>query len=187
VSKNIDNLDKKILTLLCENPETSQVELAKRLKVSQPAISARIKKLQEKGILKLLTGAEIKKAELFLAKIDIATTNIDEILNILNKCPLYFNGFLISGKYNLMIFLMGENIRSIMSCVDSHIRLIPSIKEMEFNLVITPIREFVVPIKPIVDKKTITPCQKDCSVCTFYINTRCLGCPASIHYKGCIL
>lgn len=185
--KNMNELDKKILALLSENPEISQMELAKHLKISQPAISARINKLREKGILKLLVGAEIKKAELFLAKIDIATTKTEEVLNILGKCPLYLNGFLTSGKYNLTVLLIGENIRSIMSCVDSHIRLIPTIKEMEFNLVITPVREFVTPIKPILDKKSITPCQKDCSICTFYVNTRCLGCPASIHYKGSIL
>jgi Lrp/AsnC family leucine-responsive transcriptional regulator len=187
LAKGIDDVDKKILHLLSQNPEVSQVDIAERLGISQPAVSARIHKLKETGVLAYLVGADVKKAQLFLAKIDVGTANTEHVLDLLNKCPLYLNSFLTSGRYNLTILLIGENIRSIMSCVDSCLRPDPIIKEMEFNLFITPIRDFIVPIKPILDKKNITPCEKDCSTCTFYTNNRCLGCPASIHYKGTLL
>jgi Lrp/AsnC family leucine-responsive transcriptional regulator len=187
LAKGIDDVDKKILHLLSQNPEVSQVDIAERLGVSQPAVSARIRKLKETGVLAYLVGADVKKAQLFLAKIDVGTANTEHVLDLLSKCPLYLNSFLTSGRYNLTILLIGENIRSIMSCVDSHLRPDPIIKEMEFNLFITPIRDFIVPINPILDKKKTAPCEKDCSTCTFYTNNRCLGCPASIHYKGTLL
>ena len=107
-----------------------------------------------------LIGVDVRKAQLFLAKIDVVTANIEQVLSSLNKCPLYLNGFLTSGKYNLTVLLIGENMRSIVSCVDSHLRPDPSIKEMEFNLVVTPIRDFIVPVKPILDKKKLTPARK---------------------------
>jgi DNA-binding Lrp family transcriptional regulator len=173
--------------MLSENPDISQIDLAGRLRISQPAVSARINKLKEKGVLEHLIGIDVKKAQLFLAKIDVITANTEQVLDSLSKCPLYLNGFLTSGRYNLTILLIGENMRSIMSCVDSHLRPDPNIKEMEFNLVVTPVRDFVVPVKPISDKKKITPCGKDCSNCAFYMNNRCLGCPASIHYRGTVL
>ena len=184
LTKGIDDIDKKILHLLSQNPEVSQVDLAEHLKISQPAVSLRIRKLKETGVLAHLIGMDVKKAKLFLAKIDIITTNTEHVLNFLNKCPLYLNSFLTSGRYNLTVLLIGENMRSIVSCVDSHLRPDPIIKEMEFNLIVTPVRDFIVPIKPNLDKKKITPCEKDCSNCTFYVNNRCLGCPASIHYEG---
>jgi Lrp/AsnC family leucine-responsive transcriptional regulator len=187
LANQIDNVDKKILQALSLNPEISQVDLAKQLKISQPAVSARIHKLKEAGVLAYLTGIEVKKAQLFLAKIDIVTNNTEHVLSSLEKCPLYVNGFLTSGRYNLTVLLIGENMRSIVSCVDSHLRHDPIIKDMDFDLVVTPVRDFIVPIKPILDKKKITPCEKDCSSCTFYKDNRCLGCPASIHYKGNIL
>jgi hypothetical protein len=37
-----------------------------------------------------------------------------------DKCPLYLNSFLTSGRCNMTVLLVGENIRSIMPCVDSH-------------------------------------------------------------------
>ena len=182
-----DEVDKKILHFLSQNPEISQIELSERLKISQPAVSARIRKLKEKGALAYLIGTDIKKAQLFLAKIDIATNDTEHFLNFMDKCPIYLNSFLISGRYNLTVLLIGENMRSIMSCVDSHLRPDPLIKDMEFNLVVTPIRDFIVPLKPVLDKKKITPCETDCSNCTLYANNRCLGCPASIDYKGSLL
>jgi len=187
LTKGVDEIDKKILLLLSENPEVSQADLAENLKISQPAVSLRVRKLKEAGLLAHLIGMNAKKTQLSLGRIDINTNHPEQVLNLLNKCPLYLNSFLNSGGYNLTVLLIGENMRSIASCVDSHLRPDPIIKEMEFNFVVTPIRDFIVPIKPNLDKKKITPCEKDCSKCVFYVNNRCLGCPASIHYKGTLL
>jgi len=187
--KGIDEIDKKILRSLSENPELSQVELSEGLKISQPAISARLHKLKETGVLAYSVGTDIKKSQLFLAKIDIVTTGTEDVISFFDKCPLYLNSFLTSGKYNLTVLLVGENMRSIMSCVDSHMRNNSLIKDMEFNLIVTPIRDFIVPIRPILEKKKTIPCETetDCSNCTLYTNNRCLGCPASVHYRGSLL
>ena len=64
----IDDDDKKILRMLSENPQLSQAELSKRLGISQPAVSARMRKLEESGILARLVGTDVKKSQLFLAR-----------------------------------------------------------------------------------------------------------------------
>lgn len=183
----IDATDKKILSMLSEDPQLSQAELSERLKISQPAVSARIHKLEEKGILARLIGTDVKKAQLFLAKVDITTNHVEQFLKSLEDCPLYLNCFLTSGRHNMTCFLMGEDMRSVMSCVDARFRQNQSIKSMECDLVMTPTRSLIVPVKPYMEKKKITLCGKDCSTCTFYTSDRCLGCPSSIHYRGKIL
>jgi DNA-binding Lrp family transcriptional regulator len=183
----LDDTDRKIISLLSQDPEVSQAELAKQLKVSQPAVSCRIRKLQGKGILAHIVGIDVKKAQLFLAKLDVATNHVEQFLKSLDECPLYLNGFLTSGKNNLTVLLIGENIRSIMSCVDSRLRQNPLVKDTEFDLIVTPIRPFIVPIRPSMDKKKTTPCGADCGSCTFYASDRCLGCPATVYYKGELL
>jgi Lrp/AsnC family leucine-responsive transcriptional regulator len=185
--REIDDLDRKILSLLSENPQISQAALSESLEISQPAVSARIHKLEEKGALAYLVGTDVKKAQLFLAKVEVSTDHVEQVLNFLDTCPLYLNSFLTSGKNNMTILLVGENIRSIMSCVDSHLRQGLQVRNMEFDLIVTPIRPLIVPIKPSIEKRKITPCNADCSTCTLYAGDRCLGCPASIDYRGNLL
>ncbi|HXX88049.1 MAG TPA: winged helix-turn-helix transcriptional regulator [Candidatus Acidoferrum sp.] len=183
----IDDVDRKILCLLSGDPQVSQAEISDRLKISQPAVSARIRKLEEKGVLSRLIGTDVKKAQLFLAKVDITTNQVEQFLKSVEDCPLYLNCFLTSGTHNMTCLLMGEDMRSVMSCVDSRFRQNESIKNMECDLVMTPTKPYVVPVKPHMEKKKINPCGKDCSACAFYTSDRCLGCPSSIYYKGHIL
>jgi DNA-binding Lrp family transcriptional regulator len=183
----IDELDKKILCMLSQDPQVSHTELSKRLKISQPAVSARIHKLEEEGVLTYLIGTDVKKTQLFLAKVDISTDNVEDILRFLDNCPLYLNSFLTSGRCNMTVLLIGENIRSIMSCVDSHFRKMLPARNMEFDLIVTPARSLIVPIKPNLEKKRVSSCGADCGSCTLYKSDRCLGCPVSVHYKGKLL
>jgi DNA-binding Lrp family transcriptional regulator len=187
LTRAIDDIDKKILCLLSQDPQLSQAEISERLKISQPAVSARIRKLEEGGVLARLVGTDVKKAQLFLAKVDVSTNHVEQVLKFLEACPLYLNSFLTSGKHNMTILLVGENIKSIMSCVDSHMRQGLQVRNMEFDLIVTPIRPLIVPIKPNMDKKKVTPCNADCSTCTLYIGDRCLGCPAYVNYRGNLL
>jgi DNA-binding Lrp family transcriptional regulator len=187
LTKNIDAIDREILSSLSEDPEISQTELSHRLKISQPAVSLRIRKLEERGVLARLIGTDIKKAQLFLAKVDLTANNVPKVLESLEKCPLYLNCFLTSGRHNMTCLLIGENMRSIMSCVDSRLRQNLPVENIEFDMIVTPTRPFIVPVKPKMEKKAVTPCGADCSTCTFYTSDRCLGCPASIHYKGSLL
>jgi DNA-binding Lrp family transcriptional regulator len=173
--------------MLYENPQISHTELSKRLRISQPAVSARMHKLEQEAILTHMIGTDVKKIQLFLAKLDISTDNVEEILRFLDKCPLYLNSFLTSGRFNMTVLLIGENIRSIMSCVDSHLRKNLPVKNMEFDLIVTPARSLIVPLKPNAEKKKATPCNTDCGTCTLYTSDRCLGCPVSISYKGNLL
>lgn len=187
LTQTIDEIDRGILSNLSEDPEISQTELSHRLKISQPAVSLRIRKLEEKGVLARLIGTDIKKAQLFLAKVDLTANNVPKVLESLEKCPLYLNCFLTSGRHNMTCLLIGENMRSIMSCIDSRLRQNLPVENIEFDMIVTPTRPFIVPVKPKMEKKAVTPCGAECSICTFYTSDRCLGCPASIHYKGSLL
>lgn len=183
----VDETDRKILSMLSKNPDFSQAELSEHLKISQPAVSLRMRRLQEKGVLARVIGTDIKKAELFLAKVDITTNQVEKLLATLENCPLYLNCFLTSGKHNMTCLMLGENIKSIMSCVDSRLRQNLPAENIEFDLIVTPTRPMVVPVKPQTERKKVTPCGADCSVCTFYTSDKCLGCPTSIYYKGKLL
>ena len=57
---DLDNIDKSIIALLQENPAITHSDIAKKLNRSQPAIGARIKKLNDKGILDTQIGVNFQ-------------------------------------------------------------------------------------------------------------------------------
>ena len=51
---SLDNLNWKILKCLQENARQSNAEIGRQVGVSSPAVSERIKKMEDLGIIKLL-------------------------------------------------------------------------------------------------------------------------------------
>ena len=180
----IDEVDKKILSLLAENSELSQSEIARFLKISQPAVATRLRKLKDKGIITHQIGVNLKKTKLGFAKIDVSTKNSGKVLKLFEKCPLFLNGFITSGKRNLCLFLVSEDLASLDACMDCHIRSNPSVSDVEFSVVLSSARDFVSPLKMIREKTEVSPCSGRCDKCYYYRSDRCLGCPSTIYYKG---
>ncbi len=50
--RTIDNIDKKIISLLIENSNLTNKEISERLNVSPATVHLRIKKMEQKGIIK---------------------------------------------------------------------------------------------------------------------------------------
>src|SRR4030043_741295 len=89
---NLDERDAIIISKLQKDPFASQDELAKELKLSQPSISARIRKLREQGVIHHLVGMNLKRLELHMAKIDISTTEPNSLIKEFEHCPFFLNG-----------------------------------------------------------------------------------------------
>jgi len=180
----LDDVDKRILSLLVENSELSQSEIAHFLKISQPAVATRLRKLKNSGIIAHKIGVNLRKINLGFTKIDLSTNNSSEILELFEKCPLFLNGFITSGKRNLCLFLVSEDLASLDACMDSHIRSNPNVSDVEFSVVLSSARDFVSPLKMMKEKKEASPCGGRCDKCPYYKSKRCLGCPSTIYYRG---
>jgi DNA-binding Lrp family transcriptional regulator len=96
--------------MLQKNPNLPQEEIAKKIKLSQPSVGARIKKLQQKGVLNTVNGVNFKVAELSLAKIDVSTTDTTAIIAEFKNCHFFLNALVTSGKYNLCCFLQQRTL-----------------------------------------------------------------------------
>jgi Lrp/AsnC family transcriptional regulator, leucine-responsive regulatory protein len=96
----LNDKDRKILSLLEENPEISQNKIAEKLCIAQSSISARIYKLRQKGLLAHIVGIDLKKAGLCIAMVNITTSDTSSIINSFENCPYFLNGFIISGQYD---------------------------------------------------------------------------------------
>jgi len=182
----IDRKDRTILSLTHDNQEISQEEIAKKIHITQPSVATRIKKLKERGLIEQIIGVNLNKVGLKVAMVRLATTNTEKILNMFRDCPFFLNGFIISGKDNLVLLLVGDDMASLESIIDSHIRPDKDVKSVDFDVIITSIKDFVVPINIPINPLNKPPCGLDhkCEDCYAFQTNRCFGCPATGKYKG---
>ena len=182
----MDETDRKIVSLLAENPELSQSEIGQILKISQPAVGARVHKLRKQGTIAHQIGVNLKKANLGIAKVDLSTNNSAKVLETFEKCPLFLNGFVTSGKHNLCLFLVVENLESLDACMDRHIRATQHVSDVEISVVVSSARDLIAPMKLIRKKTEVSSCGEQCDKCHYYESERCFGCPNAIHYRGAL-
>lgn len=162
---NIDQRDHTILSMLQQNPYVSQEEIAKKIKLSQPSVGARIKKLKDKGVLHTVNGVNFKVVDLKLAKIDLNTTDTFAVIKEFKDCPFFINALVMSGKYNVCLFFMATDLRRLEGIVNHHLRKNPKVKDMEMNFVISSAKDFVLPLNIDYDNKNQLDCNQDCKEC----------------------
>ncbi len=181
----LNSRDLEIISLYSENPDIPQEEIAKRLKTSQPTIAFRVKRLKSLGLLASNIGLDVSKAGLHIAKVDITTTNTSKIMNMFQGCPYFLNGFITSGRNNLCLFFVAENIATLESIVDNHLRTFSTVQNVEFNLIIGAANSLILPLKRF-PKSNSPPCGvlQECKTCPSHEEGRCLGCPVINQYDG---
>ena len=99
----LDDIDLQIIKFILNNPEISHRTIAKKLNKSQPAISARIKKYNEWGLLRFQPGIDLYKANFFLVLVNLVVKNSEGLVEMAKYCPFVINAFRLSGKYNFCI------------------------------------------------------------------------------------
>ena len=183
---DLDKRDREILSLLELNPEMSQNDMAEKLKISQPSVSARVHKLKQKGALSHVVGMNLKKVNLYMAKVDVIANNTSSVLEIFKDCPDFLIGLIVSGKHNLLLFFIGEDIATLEAIVDGHLRSNPLVKGAEVSIVITTMKDLIMPVKMNFDTSSTPPCGNGCNCkeCPHHISNRCLGCPVTNSYNG---
>ena len=180
----LDQKDRKIITYLHDNHEISQEDIAQKVHLSQPSVAIRLKKLKERGIIDIIMGVNLNKVGIYVAIVFVRTTNTTKILNMFHECPFFLNGFVISGKENLILLFAGEDLASLESIIDERLRPDEDVQGADFNIMISSIKDFVIPIKMIERPLKKPPCGIDYESCSAYKENRCFGCPATSRYKG---
>ncbi|MEM2144134.1 MAG: Lrp/AsnC family transcriptional regulator, partial [Candidatus Jordarchaeaceae archaeon] len=141
----LDEKDREILALLSEDPDIPQDQIAEIIKLSQPSVAMRIKKLREMGVFQKICGINPLKMGLFIAKVEVSTTSSSKILEMFKNCPYFLNGFTVSGKNSVFMLLIGEDILTLQSIVECHLGQLPEVKDVEFNIIISAAKELNLP------------------------------------------
>ncbi len=183
---NLDAKDRLIISMFSKDPDISQEEVGRALGISQPSVAVRIRKLKTMGALHTQTGINPIKMGLHMAKVDISTNDTNELLDMFQGCPYFMNGYIVSGRHNLCLFFLSENISTLESIINGHIRPNPNVREVDFNIIINSAKPVVTPVELTPTKSEQPPCGvlHECGECEAFETKRCMGCPVTGHYQG---
>lgn len=103
----MDNIDKKIITLLQKNARMPLKALAEQVYLSSPAVSARIERLEKEEII---TGYEAKINEMKLGyhitafiNLELAPIQKPEFYSFVEVCPNVIECNCITGNYSMLL------------------------------------------------------------------------------------
>jgi len=142
----IDEIDRRIIEIIQEEPNITHTDIAKRVDRSQPTIGMRINRLEELGVLQFQAGLNLKVADMFYARVEITTDHPEEILEQIDECHYMLNAFRLSGTTNVSALLTNSKISFLDKLVNYKFRDNPSVKEVKMNIITDVVEDFVLPI-----------------------------------------
>lgn len=103
----IDDTDKKILSLLCQDSRLQFAEIGKKVNLSAPAVFARVKKLESSGVIKKFTiEIDPSKLDMHLAaiiRIALKRVTTQNVITPLTKRKEVEEAHLVAGEDCLIL------------------------------------------------------------------------------------
>jgi len=142
----VDPTDLQIVDLLQRNGRATQLEIAKAVSLSQPAVAERIRKLEERGVI---TG--------YAARVDASWlgSDITAFIGVGIEHPKYFDGFArkvlnldevlechrVAGADSYLLKVKTRNTRTLDRLVVEVLRTIAGVTRTSTTIVLASIKE----------------------------------------------
>jgi len=141
----IDKIDISILNILQVDGRSSASEIAKSVKLSIPAVTERIKKLNEKGLITKFVGIlNHKKAGLdltaFVFVVSEHSDHYDRFIDEANKCESVMECHSITGSGSHILKIRVENSQALEDLL-YEIQNWPGVSRTQSNLVLSTYKE----------------------------------------------
>ncbi|MFX1364571.1 MAG: hypothetical protein ACFFCE_12105 [Promethearchaeota archaeon] len=182
----IDNIDKQVINALYEKGRESLINIGEKVFrsdqdiMSHTGVRKRIKKLEDLGILKVQGNINISTLNYKVCLILLEMKNYDEVKKIIefySNCPRVFLLAQITGRFNLIIGIIGQNTevlhRYINYCgptnkeglLHSEILFVSSLNCPEY-----------LPLNLFSSKSQEIKCKNVCKDCEAFLDGKCDGC-----------
>jgi len=164
----LDDIDRKIITLIQDDPNITHSDIAQKVDRSQPTIGMRLKKLTSSGVLKIQAGLNFKTVDVFLAFVYLKTDEPEEIMSLAQHCPFMMNAYKLSGEYNIILALASAKLDKLDGLVNSHFRNKDKIHSVKMEIVIDIEKDLILPINFSLQDE-LDPASGTCEHCLKFI------------------
>jgi DNA-binding Lrp family transcriptional regulator len=187
----LDDVDRKIISQLQYDGRATLEELAKQTGFTSMGVKKRLHRLISQGVIQVSALLNPFSFKLFPAVVLIEMESAEAMQNLLERfkeCPRVVHIFKTIGGYNLIALVIAEDRDTLesISIEKCSLRSSVGIRRSEFYPIGDIYFEPFIPIREHLASKgrNTAPCNVDCKPCTRYLNLKCVGCPATIYYKG---
>ncbi len=144
MSNEIDDVDRTILEMLQDDSRTALRKIAEKLGVSEATIFTRVKKLQEKGIIKRFTALVspelVGKGLTAFMLMNADPKRLQLVLETLSKMDDVYEVYDVTGTYYALAKIRVENRERLAKIIDE-IGMIEGVQSTETALVLRNIKE----------------------------------------------
>jgi len=177
----LDEKDRRIISLLDEG--ATQGEIASEIGISQPSVNARIRNLKGTGVLEEVTGLNPFELGIPLVQVTMYAKRTRDVIEEMSACPFYAGSMITTGRRNLTIYLVGEDLATIESVAEFKLRDNPDVEDIELNQVVHSTLDTVFPVNLDVEVQEPT-CGGPENYRCYDLEERYIGCPLEEDYEG---
>jgi Lrp/AsnC family transcriptional regulator for asnA, asnC and gidA len=130
----LDKLDQKIILDLQQNGRLSYMELAKTLGVTEGTIRNRLKKLMDKGVIRVTAVPEFEKLGydfMGIVGMQVRLADLHEVAEQLVKNPNVCYLVNVTGRYELIATVVTKSSKEFAYFMENVVSAIPSIQKTE--------------------------------------------------------
>lgn len=144
---NLDELDRRILIELQREARLPNAELARRLNLSPPAVHARIKRLEEGGLIRgyvaLLDRERLGFDMLCFIQITLQLHQIEQVTDFrvtVQQIPEVLECHHVTGEYDYLLKIVVRNRQELERLVMEKLTPIPGVARIHTSLVFSEIK-----------------------------------------------
>lgn len=150
----LDMLDRAILKILQTEGRVANAELARRIELSPPATYARLKRLEEQGLIRhyaaLLDMAQLGYDMLCFIQINLQLHQPEQVANFkaaIQSMPEVLECHHITGEYDYLLKVVIRNRKDLEHFVVERLTPVPGVARIHTSLVLSEVKStHIIPV-----------------------------------------
>jgi len=143
----IDSIDKQILRILQQDAQITNVELAKKIGISPPAMLERVKRLEKNGIIKryvaIVDPSKVSKGIFALVSVSLSAhqlSSIDQFTRQIKKLDEVLECYHVAGEEDFILKIAVSSIEEYEKFILSKLTKINGVSKVNTKFVLSTVK-----------------------------------------------
>lgn len=142
----MDDIDRKLLSLLMEEGRSTWVDLAEAVGLSAPSVTERVRKLEHAGIIRgyvaVVNPTAVQQRLLALVHVSLASTGQhDEFVDAVRRLPQVQECHIIAGDFDYVLKVRCPDGEALATLLRDEIRPLPGVATTSTRIILQTMKE----------------------------------------------